>query len=328
MKKVGVIGAGYWGPNLIRNFSELGVLSGVCDYDREKLKKIEARYNDVKITTKVEDLFEISDGIVIATGGKSHYQLAKLALEHDKDVFVEKPLALNLNEGKHLVEIADERGLILMVGHLLLYHPGVKMLKEYLNEGTLGTIRYIYSQRVNLGRIRTDENALWSFGPHDVSVILYLLKEEPSKIIAIGESYIMKGIPDVVFLALSFPGGIFAHIHLSWLDPHKVRKFTIVGDKKMAVFDDMETEKIRLYDKGVDAVPEFEKFGEVISLRTGDILIPNLSTKEPLSIECKEFTDCMETRKPPLSDGKFSLKVLRVLEMAQKSLDSGGGWVG
>lgn len=328
MVNIGVIGAGYWGPNLIRNFEELAVLGMVCDSDTNKLKKIKIKYKDIQTTGSIEELVEAINAVVIATGGASHYKLAKFALEHNKDVFVEKPLALTLEEGEDLVSLADNKNRILMVGHLLLYHPAVRILKRYVDDGILGTTRYIYSQRVNLGRIRADENALWSFGPHDISVILYLLQEEPTRVMAIGESYLMKGVSDVVFLVLCFRDKILVHIHLSWLDPHKIRKFTIVGDKKMAVFDDMKTsEKIRLYDKGVDFKPEFTNINEALSLRSGDILIPKIDNKEPLSLECREFVDCVEKRKTPLSDGKLALKVLRVLDSAQKSLDSGGVWI-
>lgn len=319
--KIGVIGVGHWGPNLIRNFRELGVLGMVCDRDGEKLEKIKARFRDIETTRSVEKLILSSDGVVIAAGGGEHYELVRSALSHNKDVFVEKPLALTLKHGKELVALAKERHLILMVGHLLLYHPGVQMLKKYVDEGTLGTIRYIYSQRVNLGRVSTNENALWSFGPHDVSVILYLLGEEPLSVMAVGKSYLIKDVPDVVFLTLSFPGNVLVHIQLSWLDPHKIRKFTIVGDKKMAVFDDMEAEKIRLYDKGIDFTPQFTNFGEATSLRSGDILIPKIDTREPLSIECREFINCIQERKTPLSDGELALKVLKVLEAAQRCID-------
>lgn len=328
MPNIGVIGAGYWGPNLIRNFNQIGALKIVCDKDSSKLEKINEKYRDVETTENIERLFELSDAVAIATGGGSHYQLSKLALEQGKDIFVEKPLALTLENGKELVKLANEKNCILMVGHLLLYHPAVKCLKKYVDDGVLGTIRYIYSHRVNLGRIREDENALWSFGPHDISVILYLLGEEPIKVMAIGESYIMDGVPDVVFLVLYFAHKILVHIHLSWLDPHKLRKFTIVGDKKMAVFDDMEAgEKIRLYDKGVEFKGEYTNFGEALSLRSGDILIPKVSNKEPLSIECKEFVDCVTNRKNPLSDGELALKVLHVLDSAQESIEHGGKWI-
>ncbi len=328
MLKVGVIGAGYWGPNLIRNFNQIGVLRIVCDSDKSKLDKIRARYRDVETTTDIDRLLEVSDAVAIATGGGSHSQLAKRALKHKKDVFVEKPLALNLKEGEEIVRLANDKKRILMVGHLLLYHPAVRCLKQYLRDGALGTIRYIYSHRVNLGRIKEDENALWSFGPHDISVIIYLLEEEPIRVMAIGESYIMQGVPDVVFLVLYFTNKILVHIHLSWLDPHKLRKFTIVGDKKMAVFDDMEAgEKIKLYDKGVDFKGEYANFGEALSLRSGDILIPQVDSKEPLSLECEEFVNCVSNRTQPLSDGKVALKVLHVLDSAQKSIEGGGRWI-
>jgi predicted dehydrogenase len=282
-------------------------------------------YPEIETTEKFVSLLDNVDAVVIATGGCSHYKLAKRALLDNKDVFVEKPLALSVKDGEDLMKLADKKKKILMVGHLLLYHPGIRKLKNYIDDGALGDIRYIYSQRVNLGRIRIDENALWSFGPHDVSVVIYLVGMMPEKVQAVGESYLMDGIFDVVFLTLYFGRKIMAHIHLSWLDPHKVRKFTIVGSKKMAVFDDMESmEKIRIYDKGVDYTPTYANFGEALSLRSGDILIPKLETGEPLKMECKHFIKCIEQRKNPVSDGKNGVQVIQVLDAAQKSLNAGG----
>ncbi len=325
MIKVSVIGAGYWGPNLIRNFHELGALNVICDKDEEKLAKINGKYPAVFSTTDVDDAIQKSDAVVIATGASSHYELAKKALLAGKSVFVEKPLTLHTQEGEELLNLSREKSLILMVGHLLLYHPGLNKIRNYVMKGTLGEIYYIYSQRLNLGKIKRDENALWSFGPHDISVVLYLLNKIPTKVTATASSYLQEGVPDVVFLTLHFPDKVLANIHLSWLDPHKIRKITIVGDKKMVVFDDMQpTEKIRLYDKGVDYKPSFKAYGEDLVIRIGDIIIPDISSKEPLKLECQHFLECVEKHITPLSDGVNGVQVVRVLESAQKSLEQGG----
>lgn len=329
MVKIGVIGAGYWGPNLIRNFFQLPEcdLKAVCDLDPKKLEKVRSAYPGVKTVTNEEELIESSEieGVVIATGGATHYALAKKALEAGKDVLVEKPLALNVKDGEELVNLSEKKNRILMVGHLLLYHPAVNWLKERIQRGDLGEIRYIYSQRVNLGKVRKDENALWSFGPHDISVVLYLLNSKPEKIIATGEAYLRESVYDVVFVVLHFPGGELAHVHVSWLDPHKIRKVTIVGSRKMAVFDDTEgMEKIRLYDKGVDYEPAYASYPDVLTLRIGDIHIPKVDSSEPLRLECQHFLDCIENRRRPISDGRNGLDVLKILDAAQKSLESGG----
>ena len=325
MIKVSVIGAGYWGPNLIRNFYEFGALNIMCDKDKEKLAKIGEKYPSVTTTTDVDDAIRKSDAIVIATEGDSHYELAKKSLLAGKNVFVEKPLTLHIEEGEELLNLSIEKSLVLMVGHLLLYHPGLKKLREYVLDETLGEIYYLYSQRLNLGKIKRNEDALWSFGPHDISVALYLLDKMPTKVTATASSYLQSGVPDVVFLTLHFPDKVLANIHLSWLDPHKIRKITIVGNKKMAVFDDMQpTEKIRLYDKGVDYKPSFKPYGEDLVLRIGDVTIPNISSKEPLKLECQHFMECVEKHLTPLSDGVNGVQVVRVLESAQKSLQQGG----
>lgn len=323
--KLGLIGTGNWGANLVRNFYELKALKIVCDKNQERLEQIKTKMPEIETTEDFNQLLSSIDSVVVATSASSHYELVKQALLQDKDVFVEKPLALSVKEGAELVTLATNKSRILMVGHLLLYHPAVWKIKEYIDKGTLGEIHYIYSQRVNLGKIRKDENALWSFGPHDISVILYLIKDLPLKVSCTGESYLQNGIFDVVFCTLHFKDKKIAHIHLSWLDPHKIRKFTIVGSKKMAVFDDMETqEKIRLYDKGVDYRPSFGDMARAISLRIGDILVPKIDLKEPLKVECKRFLESVKSRKPPISDGKNGLEVLKVLDAAQKSLDQGG----
>ena len=221
--------------------------------------------------------------------------------------------------------MAREAGRILMVGHLLLFHPGVRYLKDLVRRGELGDLYYIYSQRVNLGKVRRDENALWSFAPHDLSVILHLLEVEPLDVAARGSAFVQGGVEDVVFLHLRFPGRRMAHVHVSWLDPHKLRKFTVVGSQKMVVFDDMEaSEKIRIYDKGVDRGGQIVGYGDALTVRSGDILVPRISLQEPLRLECQHFVDCVRDRSTPLTDGANGLAVVKVLAAAQASLESGG----
>jgi predicted dehydrogenase len=234
-------------------------------------------------------------------------------------VLVEKPLALTVAEAEDLVRLAGTQGRVLLVGHLLRYHRGVTKLKEYIDEGYLGRVLYIYSTRVNLGRIRKEENALWSFAAHDISVVNYLLGKD--YVTASGQAYVRPGIHDVVFTTLHFPDNVMAHLHVSWLDPHKIRKFTVVGDAKMAVLDDMQaTEKLRIYDKGVDFTPAYGDYAESLSLRVGDIYIPKIDMVEPLKVECQHFLDCITKGDEPLTDGECGLRVLRVLEAADRSL--------
>ncbi len=316
MVRVGVIGIGYWGTNLSRNLYELGALHAVCDIDENKLNKVKNNYPNVKTFKNFEDMLSEIDACVIATSGGSHYEIAKKALEADKDVYVEKPLTRSAKTSKDLIELAKKKNRILMVGHILLYHPAVRELKKILEDGVLGDVRYIYAQRLNLGRIREDEDALWSLGPHDISVILYLLDEKPTSVLATGESYLIQNFYDVAFITLYFPNKIIANIHVSWLDPHKVRRLTIVGTKKMVVFDDMAQEKIIIYDKGV------EPAGDFYTLRMGDIFIPNIKPKEPLKEECKHFLECVESRKEPLTDGENGFEVVKILESAQNSISS------
>ncbi|MEO5617466.1 MAG: Gfo/Idh/MocA family oxidoreductase, partial [Candidatus Eisenbacteria bacterium] len=264
-------------------------------------------------------------GAVVAASAVSHYPLAKQLLEAGKDVYVEKPLALQVSHAEELVALARERNRILMVGHLLLFHPGVQYLKRMVDEGQLGDLYYIYSQRVNLGKVRRDENALWSFAPHDISVILHLLGQEPIDVVARGSAFLQSKVEDVVFVDLRFPGGQLAHVHVSWLDPHKLRKFTVVGSQKMVVFDDMEaSEKIRIYDKGVDKGGRIVGYGDALTVRSGDIMLPKISLQEPLTLECRHFVDCIRERRTPLTDGADGLRVVKVLAAAQASLAAGG----
>jgi predicted dehydrogenase len=328
MVSIAVVGAGAWGKNHIRVFSELPNvrLKYICDQDSSKLSSIQKTYPQSKMVENLDPILQDPEvkGVVVASSALSHYPLAKQILNADKDVLVEKPIALNLKDAEEMLEIAEKRKRILMVGHLLIYHPVVDRLKKMIASGELGKVHYIYTQRVNLGVIRKDENALWSFAPHDLSVILYLLEEEPTIVSAHGESYIQNGIEDVVFLNLHFSDGKIANIHLSWLDPHKLRRITLVGSKKMVVFDDMEaSEKLKIYDKGVESL-SYETYGEYLSLRFGDITIPNVKIVEPLRAEAEHFIQCIELRREPKTGGRDGLRVVNILIAAQQSLEKKG----
>jgi predicted dehydrogenase len=328
MISIAVVGAGAWGKNHIRVFSELPKvrLKYICDNDPSKLSSLQKVYPQVQMVGDLPPILQDEEvrGVVVASSAISHYSLSKEILSADKDVLVEKPMALTSKDAEEMVTIAEKRKRVLMVGHLLIYHSVVERLKEMVASGELGEIHYVYTQRVNLGVIRQDENALLSFAPHDLSIILYLLGEEPTVVSAHGESYIQKGIEDVVFVSLRFSGGKMANIHLSWLDPHKVRKVTIVGSKKMVVFDDMEaSEKLKIYDKGVRN-PSYDTYGEYLSLRFGDITIPNIKMVEPLRAEAEHFIQCMETRKEPKTGGRDGLNVVKALMAAQQSLKEKG----
>jgi len=326
---IAVVGTGDWGANLVRNFSNLpgARLVAVCDADPKRLEKTAAQYPGTKACTDVAQVATDPDiqGVVVAASAVSHYPLAKSLLEAGKDVYVEKPLTLEVAHAEELCRLARQKDRILMVGHLLLYHPGVQYLKRVVKDGTIGDLLYIYSQRVNLGKVRKDENALWSFAPHDLSVVLHLLEAEPLDVVARGSDFLQNGVEDVVFVDMRFPEGKMAHVHVSWLDPHKLRKFTVVGSQKMVVFDDMEaSEKIRVYDKGVDRAGQVVSYGDALTVRSGDILIPKISLQEPLRLECLHFVECVRERKAPLTDGLGGLRVVKVLDAAQKSLKSGG----
>jgi predicted dehydrogenase len=329
--KIGLIGCGAWGKNLLRNFANLPgcVLLLCCDENPKQIEKLCPNYPGVKFTKNPKEIIENPnlDAVVISTPPASHFELSRAAILADKDVFVEKPLVLEVKEGEELVNLAEEKKKILMVGHIMEYHAATLKLKDYIDRGELGKILYLYSTRVNLGKVRDIENALWSFAPHDVSMILFLLESEPVSVTATGECYLQKdkGIEDVAFMTIHFADGVMAHIHVSWLDPHKDRKLTVVGSKKMAVFDDTQsTEKIWIYDKGVDTRLDYNTYGEYLSLRFGDILIPKIETTEPLRSECQHFIQCVEKRKTPRSDGRDGLRVLKILDAGQRSLKMGG----
>ncbi len=325
---VAVIGAGYWGSNLLRIFSSLpnAHLEAVCDKKRECLDRAKKSYPWVKIFQDYKEVLGDPriEVVVVATEAQFHYQIARECLSAGKHVLVEKPLALSQEQCKDLIDIAKGKNRVLMVGHTFEYNAAVRKLKEYITASELGKIYYIYSQRLNLGIIRQDINAMWNFAPHDISIILYLLGEEPVSVSAKGLSYIQEGIEDVVFMNLDFPGNVSAHIHISWLDPNKVRKTTVVGSKKMIVYDDLASDaKITVYDKGVEkkSFGEFKTFGDFqLLLRAGDMHIPKIDFIEPLKVECSHFVECIEKGKKPLTDGFDGLRVVRVLEAAQKSL--------
>jgi predicted dehydrogenase len=322
--RVGVVGLGYWGPNLARNIDALAgaELAWCCDGRAEVRERLAAVHRRARFTADLDDLLADDglDAVVVATPVPTHADLAVRVLEAGKHCFVEKPLAQSVADGERAVAAARAAGRILMVGHLLEYHPGVRKLKEIADSGELGDIHYIYSNRLNLGQLRADENALWSLGAHDVSVVLHLADEEPSELDARGESYMRRGIEDVVFGYLRFPSGLAAHLHLSWLDPHKERRFTVVGSKRMATFDDMDIErKVTVYDKGFDE--DTASYGEYIT-RAGDIWSPRIANREPLRIECEHFVECVREGRTPLSDGESGLRVVRVLEGLQARLDA------
>jgi predicted dehydrogenase len=329
MIQLAVAGVGGWGKNLARNYFQMpgSRLKYICDLDRKKLERLQSQLPGTAITTRFTDVLEDPEieAVVIGTTAATHYPLCKAALQAGKHVFVEKPFVLVLEQAEELIELAAQESRILMVGHLLEYHPVINRLKRMIDSKELGDIYYIYTQRVNLGTIRNDENALWNFSPHDISSILFLLGKEPSDVSARGQSYLQSGIEDVVFLTLNFNGQSMAHVHVSWLDPHKIRKITIVGSKKMAVFDDIEsTEKLRIYDKSAENNGNYNSFAEYVTLRFGDITIPHLTVEEPLRLECEHFLECIRENKQPRSDGMDGLRVLRVLEAAQRYLRLNG----
>jgi predicted dehydrogenase len=322
--RIGVAGLGYWGPNLARNFAALSgcELAWLCDADSATVHRVATRFPGVRSTTALDDLLEDAelDAVVLATPVPTHAALAVRVLEAGKHCFVEKPLAIDVGSAERAVEAARAADRVLMVGHLLEYHPAVARLKAIADAGDLGDIHYIYSNRLNLGKLRADENALWSLGAHDVSVVLLLAGEEPREVEAHGESYIKPGVEDVVFAFMRFPSGLAAHLHLSWLDPHKERRFTVVGSRRMATFDDMELErKVTVYDKGFDE--DSRSYGEYIT-RSGDIWSPRVPNREPLRTECEHFVECVRDGRTPQSDGASGLRVVRVLEALQQRLDA------
>jgi predicted dehydrogenase len=326
--RIACIGLGAWGKNLLREFARTpgATVSIACDPSAAALDRARVNHPDIRLTAEPDDVMSSdADAVVIATPPVSHFELAARAIAAGKDVFIEKPLVLNVDDGEKLVAQAAAAKRVLMVGHIMEYHPAIDWLKRYIKDGGLGSIYYLYATRVNLGQVRDNENAMWSLAPHDISMISYLLDAQPRRASAVGSCYVRKGIEDVVFMTLQFGDNRVAHVHTSWLDPHKVRSLTIVGQKRMAVFSDTDPqEKIKVFDKGVDVSLNFETYAEYLTLRTGEVYIPLVDNTQPLALECAHFVECVKERKAPRTDGQDGLRVLRVLAAAQQSLDSGG----
>lgn len=329
MLKVGVIGCGYWGPNLIRNFTQLSrsEVVRVADLDEARLNYIKGLYPATDVTTDYQDIIsdENIDIVAVATPVQTHYKFASEALNAGKHVFVEKPITASAKDAEHLIRLAEKNHRKLMVGHTFIYTSAVRRMKEIIDSGELGDIYYINSQRLNLGLFQQDINVVWDLAPHDISIILYLLGKEPHTVSAVGASHINPSIDDVAVVTLHFNSTLLAFIQTSWLDPDKIRRMTVVGSKKMMVFDDVEpTEKIRIYDKGVEMPKHYDTFAEFhYSYKYGDILIPKIEGSEPLSTELNHFINCIINDECPLSSGEDGLNVVQILEAAEKSLGNG-----
>ncbi len=318
--RIALLGCGYWGKNLARNLHELGVLKRVCDPSDAGQAKAREMAPGVDVVPDFKEAFlnEDIEGVAIATPAETHFELASRALEAGKDVFVEKPLALNAAEGQRLCQLAREQDRILMVGHLLEYHPAVEHLKGMTEKGELGKLRYIYSHRLNFGKIRTEENALWSFAPHDVAVILRLTGEMPQEVHCTGGNYLTPGLADVTMSVLKFESGVRAHIFVSWLNPFKEQKLVVTGSERMAVFNDVAQDKLILHEQRVD----FQGAQPVLQNQGAEAV--ELPDSEPLRKECAHFVYCIEHRQQPLTDAESGVRVLKVLEACQESMDLNG----
>jgi len=328
--RVSVIGAGAWGRNHVRTVASLAEaeLTAVCDLDSKRREAAERQYPRTLVTADLDEALDASEAVVVATSAITHHDIAAAAIDRGLPVLVEKPFALSVTDAEDLAARAEAHGVPVLVGHLLLFHPVVERLRKMVGTGDLGTIYYLYSQRVNLGQVRPDESALWSFGPHDISVALHLLGESPVRVAAHGHSYLQPGIEDVVFLTMEFASGVIAHVQMSWLDPHKERRLTVVGSRRMAVFDDMQPrEKLKIFDKGINRPPEYHSYGESLSVREGDISIPLVPNVEPLSAELRHFVAVARGTESPRSGGRHGVEVVRVLEAAASSLKQGGAGV-
>lgn len=316
---VGLVGLGYWGKNVLRNLYELGVLHTACDTVPETLSHWANQYKTVNFTPSFNEILKNPDlkAVAIAAPAATHYGFVKTSLLADKDVFVEKPLALTVKEGQELVKLAEKKNRVLMVGHILQYHPAVIKLKEIVSSGKLGKVQYIYSNRLNIGKLRTEENILWSFAPHDISVMLMLLEKEPIKVTAFGEAYLNKNVYDTTLTTLEFRNGIKGHVFVSWLHPFKEQKLIVVGSKAMAVFDDVSEEKLFIYPHKIEW-----KNGKIPVAQKADYQVIPFGNGEPLKNELKHFIECVQERKQPKTDGREGLRVLKILELAENSLST------
>ncbi len=327
---VAVIGCGYWGPNLIRNFKQLPDcnMKVCCDLDSKKLERMKILYPEIRATSNLDEILldDSIQAVAIATPVYTHADLGKMCLEQNKHLFIEKPMAATKNECLELIEMAEKKNRTLMVGHVFEYTAAVNKAKEIIASGELGEIYYVSCSRLNLGLFQPDINVIWDLAPHDISIMLYLLNEFPVGVNASGKAHFKEGIEDVATVTLSFPNGTIAFIHSSWLDPDKIRKMTIVGSKKMLVYDDISTnEKIKIFDKGVETPPYYDSFAEFhFAYRYGDIYTPRINEYEPLKKECEHFLSCIRNGETPRSDGYSGLRVVSILEAANKSLRNGG----
>ena len=336
--RVALVGLGYWGPNLARNLAAVdeAELVMLCDASPARLERMRKQLPSARLVTEFQDVLsdDSVEAVVLATPVDTHFPLVKSALQAGKHVLVGKPLATSTDECEVLIGLAEERGLTLMVGHVFLFNAAVEKVKEYIDSGELGEVYYVYSQRLNLGQVRHDVNAMWNFAPHDLSILCHWLDSEPTSVHARGYSYLLPGVEDVVFMNLAFPGNIGANVHISWLDPLKVRRMTVVGSDKMVVYDDVSADaKVVVYDRGVtkllrdraeSSLGAYQSYGEFqLLLRAGDVLIPKIDFVEPLLRECQHFVSCIQTGARPLADGRQGLMVVRALEAAQRSLEGG-----
>ena len=327
--QVGVIGAGYWGPNIIRNLVEIPScnLVAIADLSRPRLDAMEARYPKLQTTNDYRSLLDLGlDAVVVCTPASTHHPIAKDCLQHGLHVLIEKPMTTSSAHARDLIEVADRHDRLLMVGHTFLYNPAVRALKELIDGGTLGDIHYIDAVRVGLGQFHPSVNVVWDLAPHDVSILLHLLDATPVMVSAEAAACVQPSVEDVAYLTLTFPNGILTHVRVSWLDPSKARRITVVGSEKMVTYDDVEpNEKIKIYDKGVEALRSSESFGEFqFNYRYGDIVAPFIEFKEPLRVEAEHFIDCVRTGIRPLTDGHAGLRVVSVIEALQQSLSYRG----
>jgi predicted dehydrogenase len=328
--KVGVVGCGYWGPNLIRNFRALSGcrLKTMCDTNEERLQHLAALYPEVERETSYSRMLTESglDAVVVATSVKHHFPMAKASLEAGKHTFIEKPMASSVEQCEELVDIAENKGLVLMIGHTFLYSPAVRKIKEVVEWGDLGDIRYICARRLNLGLFQKDINVAWDLAPHDLSIIMHIMGESPSVVNCRGSAHVTPGIEDVTTMCLTFKNNRSAIIQSSWLDPRKTREMTIVGSKRMIVYDDVaQIEKIKIYDVRVDRPPHYDTFGEFhYAYHYGDMYVPYIKQEEPLKSECQHFLDCITEGIVPLTHGRQGLELVRILEASSASLKQGG----
>lgn len=331
--RIGAIGCGYWGPNLIRNFIEIpgAQVIAIADLKQESLNRIMERFPQIEVATRdYRDLFDLNlDAVVIATPPAAHYAIARDCMEHGLHVLVEKPITLNSEDAEDLIRVARENEVQLMVGHTFEYNSAVRAIRQMIREGELGEIYYIDAIRASLGLFQTRANVVWDLAPHDISILRYLLDDDPISVNTHGSSCVQEGIEDVAYTTLMFPNNIMAHIRSSWLDPSKQRRITVVGSKKMVIYDDVEPlEKIKIYDKGVKAIRHTDTFGEFsFAYHYGDVVIPYIRFEEPLRVQCQHFLDCINEGKQPQTDGLNGMRVVQVIEAAQRSMKNGGSTV-